>query len=106
MWTPSSPNSTRRGRTVGEPKVPEWHENSKPRCPHCGHFALTEAEECILAALYTARTRPDREAMLEWIEAEAHSDDPDAMPCEHCQKAAPAGKRFCSDACLHCEHES
>lgn len=32
--------------------------NSKPRCPHCGHFALTEAEECILAALYTARTWP------------------------------------------------
>jgi|GEM_PF-2682425 len=27
---------------------------SKPRCPHCGSFALTEAEESVLVALYTA----------------------------------------------------
>ena len=32
--------------------------------------------------------------------------DPEAMPCEHCLKAAPAGKRFCSERCLRCEHES
>lgn len=26
--------------------------------------------------------------------------------CEHCYQQAPEGKRFCSDACCECEHES
>lgn len=26
--------------------------------------------------------------------------------CEHGDHVAPAGKRFCSEACLKCEHES
>lgn len=26
--------------------------------------------------------------------------------CEHGDHAAPEGKRFCSEACLRCEHES
>jgi hypothetical protein len=38
--------------------VKSSYPNRKPRCPHCGSFALTEAEESVLAALYTAPTWP------------------------------------------------
>ena len=41
--------------------------NTKPRCPHCGEFALTETEERILAALYTAPFWPTLAQLIERV---------------------------------------
>lgn len=32
--------------------------------------------------------------------------EPEDNGCEHCLEQAPLGKRFCSAACVRCEHES